>query len=100
MIETSRRGFLLGLGAALAAPAIVKIENIMPVRNRLMVSEMWVPVYWQGHLIANRHLINDVDMGRAIAEIEVAKRRFSGRIRIIRAPAMGHNVGLVLPRRG
>ena len=40
MIETSRRGFLLGLGAVLAAPAIVKIEHIMPVRNRLIVPEL------------------------------------------------------------
>lgn len=30
---TSRRGFLLGLGAALAAPAIVRAEVLMPVRK-------------------------------------------------------------------
>lgn len=30
---TSRRGFLMGLGAALAAPAIVRAELIMPVRS-------------------------------------------------------------------
>lgn len=30
---TSRRSFLLGLGAALAAPAIVRAELIMPVRS-------------------------------------------------------------------
>ena len=27
-----RRGFLLGLGAMLCAPAIVRVESIMPVR--------------------------------------------------------------------
>src|SRR5512134_3662312 len=32
-----RRSFLLGLGGVVAAPAIVKIANIMPVRNRLIV---------------------------------------------------------------
>jgi hypothetical protein len=31
-IVSSRRGFLFGLGAALAAPAIVKAANLMPVR--------------------------------------------------------------------
>jgi hypothetical protein len=37
-MELKRRGFLLGLGASLiAAPAIVKIENIMPVRNLPLV---------------------------------------------------------------
>jgi hypothetical protein len=33
----NRRGFILGAGALLAAPAIVKYANIMPVRNRLYV---------------------------------------------------------------
>lgn len=28
-----RRGFLLGLGSLLAAPAIVRIQNIMPVKS-------------------------------------------------------------------
>jgi hypothetical protein len=28
----SRRGLLIGLGAIIAAPAIVRIQNIMPVR--------------------------------------------------------------------
>lgn len=36
-MNLSRRGVLLGLGAAIAAPAIVKYANIMPVRNRLVV---------------------------------------------------------------
>ncbi len=31
---TSRRAFLLGFGSALAAPAIVRVESIMP---------LWVP---------------------------------------------------------
>jgi hypothetical protein len=32
----SRRGLLIGLGAIIAAPAIVRIQNIMPVRNVLL----------------------------------------------------------------
>ena len=42
-MEFSRRNFLRGAGASLiAAPAIVSIANIMPVRNRLsgMVYDM------------------------------------------------------------
>lgn len=33
---TSRRSFLLGLGAALAAPAIVRAEVLMPVRKLIV----------------------------------------------------------------
>lgn len=32
MIEQNRRGFLLGLGAALAAPAIIKVATLMPIK--------------------------------------------------------------------
>jgi hypothetical protein len=32
----SRRGFLLGLGSVMAAPAVIKYSNLMPVRNRLV----------------------------------------------------------------
>ncbi len=33
MIESSRRGFITGLVAFVAAPAIVRVANIMPVRS-------------------------------------------------------------------
>lgn len=33
----SRRGFIAGLGALVAAPAIVRVENIMPVRAALFM---------------------------------------------------------------
>jgi hypothetical protein len=33
MIITSRRNFLIGLGSLIAAPAIVHVENIMPIRT-------------------------------------------------------------------
>lgn len=36
-MDLNRRGFLAGVGAVIAAPAIVKFANIMPVKNRLVV---------------------------------------------------------------
>ncbi len=32
MLDLSRRGFITGLSALIAAPAIVRAQNIMPVR--------------------------------------------------------------------
>jgi|SRR6516162_6429211 hypothetical protein len=46
LIMPTRRGFLLGLGAALAVPAIISIENLMPLSVRRPVSELWVPPSW------------------------------------------------------
>ena len=43
-----RRSFLLGAAAAVAAPAIVRIDNIMPVRNRLIVPEAVTEWRWEG----------------------------------------------------
>lgn len=39
----SRRGFILGLGAALAAPAIVRAEIIMPVRKLILSPTLGEP---------------------------------------------------------
>jgi hypothetical protein len=36
-----RRGFLLGLGAAIAAPAIVRAASLMPVRGQIIASTAW-----------------------------------------------------------
>ena len=36
---TSRRSFLIGFGALIAAPAIVRATNIMPVRQMLVLPE-------------------------------------------------------------
>lgn len=47
---TSRRSFLLGLGAALAAPAIVRAEVLMPVRKiiqpdwLIIIDDPWIPL--------------------------------------------------------
>lgn len=38
MIETSRRKFLIGASALIAAPAIVKASSLMPVRGTIMDS--------------------------------------------------------------
>lgn len=46
LLEPNRRGFFGGLIAALAAPAIVKAQNIMPVRTPLIVRKpVIVPAY-------------------------------------------------------
>lgn len=42
MIETSRRGFIAGALALLAAPAVVRAERLMPVR-RLFVPQRFIP---------------------------------------------------------
>ena len=36
-----RRGFLFGLGAVVAAPAIVKAASLMPVRGQVIASTAW-----------------------------------------------------------
>lgn len=44
MIQTSRRGFLLGAGASLiAAPAVVQASSLMPISSRMLTPE------WKAH---------------------------------------------------
>lgn len=63
---TSRRGFLLGLGATLAAPAIVRAEVLMPVRKLLMPSvwtvtslgtnsPLWNELFFAGGAVIHWH---------------------------------------------
>jgi hypothetical protein len=40
-----RRGFLTGLGALIAAPAIVSVSNIMPVKSMPIELEQFDAVY-------------------------------------------------------
>lgn len=40
-LDLSRRGFLAGLGAAMAAPAIVKASALMPLRGEVIASSAW-----------------------------------------------------------
>ena len=42
LIVPSRRSFLRGLGAILAAPAIVTASNLMPIRGLVMPPENWM----------------------------------------------------------
>lgn len=47
-MRSTRRGFLLGLGALIAAPAVVKVSSLMPVRvpiNQRMVWEVYPTLY-------------------------------------------------------
>jgi hypothetical protein len=40
MIELPRRSFLKGLGALFAAPAIVQINNLMPIRGLIVPRQL------------------------------------------------------------
>lgn len=54
MIETSRRGLLLGLGALVAAPAIVRATSIMPVKAMPTAIEFLTdqaPPQWRNAII-------------------------------------------------
>lgn len=43
-MNLSRRGFLAGLAATIAAPAIVKAEILMPIKKIIMPNELgWLP---------------------------------------------------------
>ena len=44
MIEIGRRGFITGLFALVAAPALVRVESIMPISVRHV--PLYVPVNW------------------------------------------------------
>lgn len=49
-MSLSRRGFIGGLAAALAAPAIVRAESLMPVRNRL-IPHIYYVSWWQADVL-------------------------------------------------
>ena len=51
MIQPSRRGFIAGLGALIAAPAIVRVASIMPVKT-LPISLTRHP--WYDHEASHR----------------------------------------------
>lgn len=65
---TSRRSFLLGLGATLAAPAIVRAEVLMPVR-RLIVPSPLEALAAQGMLPCDGRLISRKIYGELYAVI-------------------------------
>lgn len=41
MIQPKRRGFLLGVGALLAAPAIAKADSLMQISSRVLTPKLW-----------------------------------------------------------
>lgn len=47
MIETSRRGLLAGLGALIAAPAIVRATSVMPVKSLDLLDLGNSSAYWR-----------------------------------------------------
>ena len=44
MIELGRRGFITGLAALVAAPAIIRVAPLMPISTRF--TPAYVPVIW------------------------------------------------------
>ena len=70
MPELSRRKLLVGLGALIAAPAVVKYANLMPVRGIVMPDYF----YWMGtqyfYCVVHPSIMNDL-IGR---DIEVGSR--------------------------
>jgi hypothetical protein len=51
MIEIGRRGFITGLIALVAAPAIVRVETLMPISVRH--TPLYVPASWLHQSIHN-----------------------------------------------
>ena len=54
MIEIGRRGFITGLVALVAAPAIVRVESIMPISIRH--TPLYVPASWLGEWLQARDM--------------------------------------------
>jgi hypothetical protein len=46
MIEIGRRGFITGLAAFVAAPAVIRIAPLMPISSRF--APLYVPAQWLG----------------------------------------------------
>ena len=57
MIESSRRGFITGLISLVAAPAIVRVTNIMPVKRIVLPRGNWVSLRAQE--IKEKGLVGD-----------------------------------------
>lgn len=57
---TSRRGFLIGLGAALAAPAVVKADSLMKIAV-LRGGAYAAPVEFGSMLLCNGAALNRVE---------------------------------------
>ena len=65
MANFSRRGFLTGAGLLVAAPAIVKIENIMRVRSYPWMEGPWAQgllARWQQHIVAREFSIEKMSV--------------------------------------
>jgi hypothetical protein len=100
---TSRRSFLVGLGALIAAPAIVRAELIMPVKQMLIlppkISDVLPPI--EGYArVAGLYMSNDsaklADYGSK--GWEFTEHEFNGDYRPSRAIVIGRN-GEQLQRR-
>ena len=74
VIEVSRRKLLVGLGALIAAPAVVRSGILMPIRGIVMPEASADYFYWMGthyfYCVVHPSIMNDL-IGR---DIEVGSR--------------------------
>jgi hypothetical protein len=63
MIEVGRRGFITGLAALVAAPAVIRVAPLMKISTRL--TPLYVPVDWLADAI--------IDMDARVARVELEK---------------------------
>ena len=70
----NRRGFLLGMLAAGAAPAIVKAANIMPIFVRKEVGGLLVPG-WPAEMQHEQYVVTEVSGGSVLLAVNVRRVR-------------------------
>jgi len=63
MIEIGRRGFITGLAALVAAPAIIRVAPLMKISTRL--TPLYVPIDWLADAI--------IDMGNRVERTGLGK---------------------------
>jgi hypothetical protein len=67
MIEVGRRGFITGLAALVAAPAVIRVAPLMPISVRH--TPLYVPIDWLADSI--------LDMGKRVDRIELERHAWT-----------------------
>lgn len=90
---TTRRGFLLGIGAVLAAPAIVRASSLMPIKSYLYEAD--APFVIIDYELVEMYGVSDdsviISYSRAV-ERKIAKA-FDISVGVLRNPAKDHSLG-------
>jgi hypothetical protein len=88
LIKPSRRGFITGLAALVAAPAIVRASSLMPVRSIASLGAIEYQVMDLGHFVAVpiRFVINESitmiqiqGISRELSPFTAGQIRYEGR---------------------